>query len=166
MLLDNDFFGGPNWRVNIKRLIELKLKVSFVQGLNIRILTEEQAELLSRCRYYNGKFSKRMLSFAWDRMTKRDEETVFQGINRCLGVGIPPSHMQFFVLIGFDTTPEQDMYRVMKLADVGCRPFVMKYKKDDPYQKAFARWVNRPEIFNTCSWDEYEYNPKNRAKRE
>ena len=49
MLLDNDFFGGPNWRPNLERIIELKLRDCFVQGLNIRIITEEQALLLAQC---------------------------------------------------------------------------------------------------------------------
>ena len=64
MLLDNDFFGSPNWKEDLQRIIELDLKVCFVQGLNIRIITKEQAELLVQCRYYNGKFKKRYL-VAW-----------------------------------------------------------------------------------------------------
>src|SRR5580700_6709020 len=40
MLLDNDFFGGrPEWKPNLERIIELNLKVCFIQGLNIRIIT-------------------------------------------------------------------------------------------------------------------------------
>lgn len=46
MLLDNDFFGGPEWRANLERVIELKLKICFVQGLNIRIITVDQANCL------------------------------------------------------------------------------------------------------------------------
>jgi hypothetical protein len=44
MLLDNDFFGGTDWKVNLERIIELKIKVCFIQGLNIRIITDEEAE--------------------------------------------------------------------------------------------------------------------------
>ena len=159
MLLDNDFFGGSNWRVNLERIIELKLKVCFSQGLNIRILTPDQATLLAKCKYYNIKFDQRYLSFAWDKY--KDGMLIHKGIRICNDAGIPCNHMQFFVLIGFDTTPEQDYERVMTLRELGCMPFVMPYKRDDPYQKAFTRWVNNRAVFKSCSWEEYKYNPKN-----
>jgi hypothetical protein len=159
MLLDNDFFGGPAWEINLLRIKELGLKVCFVQGLNIRIITVEQARLLAQCNYWNSKFNQRYLTFAWDRYN--DGELIRAGIERCKVAGIPSSRMQFFILIGFDTTPEQDLERVMTLAKWGCLPFVMPYGRDDPYQKAFARWVNNRAIFRSCSWQEYRYNPSN-----
>lgn len=155
MLLDNDFFGGTNWRNNLERIIELKLKVCFSQGLNIRILTKEQAELLAKCWYYNVKFKKRYLSFAWDKY--HDGKLIMKGIDTCNNAGIPTHHMQFFILIGFDTTPEQDMERVMTLKDMGAMPFVMPYNKANAYQNAFARWVNDRAVFNSCTWEEYKY---------
>ena len=155
MLLDNDFFGGENWKGNLERIIELKLKVCFVQGLNIRIITDEQAELLSKCDYRNSKFNKKYLTFAWDKF--RDEKLIINGIERCVRSGIPTKNMQFFVLIGFDTTPEQDMHRVEMLRNLGAMPYVMPYNKDDKYQKAFTRWVNHRAIFNSVKWKDYKY---------
>lgn len=158
MLLDNDFFGGPEWRINLERIIESKLKVCFVQGLNIRIITPEQAAMLRLCNYTNSKFNQKYLTFAWDRY--QDGSIVRKGIEICNAAGIPCKHMQFFVLIGFDTTPEQDMDRVMTLAGMGCMPYAMPYNKDDPYQKAFTRWVNNRAVFKTCSFQDYKYNLK------
>lgn len=155
MLLDNDFFGGPDWDANLLRIIELKLKVCFVQGLNIRIITEEQAALLAQCNYTNSKFNQKYLTFAWDRFF--DKRLVMKGIEICNRAGIPCQHMQFFILIGFDSTPEQDYDRVMTLAKMGCMPYVMPYNRSDPYQKAFTRWVNHRATFKSCSWEEYKY---------
>lgn len=155
MLLDNDFFGSPNWKEDLKEIADLKLKVCFIQGLNIRIITTEQAELLAKCNYYNSKFDQRYLTFAWDRYN--DGKIVMAGIKRCNDAGIPCKKMQFFILIGFDTTPDQDYERVMKLREMGCMPFVMPYDKSKPYQKAFTRWVNNRAVFKTCSWDDYKY---------
>ncbi len=155
MLLDNDFFGGENWKVNIERIIELKLKVCFVQGLNIRIITSEQAELLSECNYYNSKFKKRYLTFAWDKY--KDGKIVFEGINRCNEAGIASDKMQFFVLIGYDTTHDQNMERVMSLKELGCKPFVMPYDKNNAYQKSFTRWVNYRPVFESVEWKDYKY---------
>lgn len=159
MLLDNDFFGGPNWKENLLRIIELKLRVCFVQGLNIRIITPEQADLLRQCNFQNSKFHEKYLTFAWDRYN--DGKLIMKGIKICNDAGIKSSQMQFFILIGYDSTPEQDYSRVMTLRDLGAMPFVMPYKKDDPYQKAFARWVNKRAVFKSCSWEEYKYKNKN-----
>lgn len=156
MLLDNDFFGGPEWKANLLRIIELKLKVCFIQGLNIRIITEEQAELLAQCRYTNSRFNQRYLTFAWDRFN--DGKLVRKGIDTCNKAGIPSTRMQFFVLIGFDSTHDQDLERVMTLKEWGCMPFVMPYDKSDPYQKAFTRWVNHRATFKSCDWKDYRYN--------
>jgi hypothetical protein len=159
MLMDNDFFGGANWRENLERMIELKLKVCFSQGLNIRIITDEQAILLSKCNYRNVKFKDKYLSFAWDKYN--DGKIVLEGIKRCINAGIPATHMQFFILIGYDTTPHQDRERVETLRALGAKPFIMPYNKNDKYQSAFARWVNYRPAFNSCTWEEYQYNPEN-----
>jgi hypothetical protein len=156
MLLDNDFFGIPEWRTNLIRIIELKLRVCFVQGLNIRIITQEQADLLSQCNYQNAKFHEKYLTFAWDKYN--DRKLVLKGIETCNKAGIPNNKMQFFVLIGYNTTAEQDLERVMMLRELGCMPFAMPFKKSDPYQKAFARWVNNRAVFKSCTWEDYKYN--------
>lgn len=153
MLLDNDFFGGVNWKENLERIIELKLKVCFVQGLNIRIITKEQAELLAKCNYTNSKFNQKYLTFAWDKF--HDGKIVMKGIKICNDAGIPNNKMQFFILIGFNTTHEQNLERVMILKEMGCMPFVMPYNKFDKYQNRFARYVNHRATFKSCTWEEY-----------
>lgn len=157
MLLDNDFFGGSNWKENLERIIELDLKVCFVQGLNIRIISDKQAELLAKAKYYNSKFKQRYLTFAWDNF--KDEKVIIRGIERCNKWGIPCKDMQFFVLIGYDTSPQEDSYRVEFLRKLGCKPFVMPFNKNDKYQRAYTRYVNNRIVFNSCSWENYKYNP-------
>lgn len=149
MLLDNDFFGGPAWEANLNRMIELNLKVSFVQGINIRYMPKrpDQARLLSKVRYYDAKFNDRKLSFAWDRYN--DGALIKESIAVCNEAGIPTNRMKFFVLIGFDTTHEQNYERVMTLDALGAEPYVMPYDKSTPYQRAFRRWVNRRHIFKS-----------------
>ena len=161
MLLDNDFFGGENWKANLTRIIDLNLKVNFNQGLNIRNISTEQSELLAKVRYYNTNFNQKYLTFAWDKY--HDKDRVMKGIEICNKAGIPTKNMQFFVLIGYDTSEGQDMERVSLLKELGARPFVMPYNKSDPYQKSFARWVNHRAIFNTCTWDEYKYKCLNKS---
>lgn len=153
ILLDNDFFGGPNWRDNLLEIQDRKLTVSFCQGLNIRILTEEQAAMLAQTKFSNVKFTARQVTFAWDRW--QDRRLIERGIDRCIAAGIPGYQMQFFVLIGFDTTEEQDLERVEYLRSRKCDPYAMPYDKSVPYQRRFARWVNHRAIFNSVPWREY-----------
>jgi hypothetical protein len=158
VLLDNDFFGNPLWRERIAEIRKLNLKVCFSQGLNIRIITEEQCRALASVRFWNLNQSRRQVYFAWDRFN--DEKLIDAGIERVRAAGIKAWQMGFFVLIGFDTTPEQDLYRVMKLKNLGCDPYVMPFNGDDPYQKSFKRWVNRKALFKSVKWEDYRGSVK------
>jgi hypothetical protein len=154
VLLDNDFFGNPEWKERIGELLKHDLRVCFSQGLNIRIITDEQARALASVRFWNYSLSRRQVYFAWDRF--QDEKLIDAGIERVKAAGIKAWQMAFYVLVGFDTTPEQDLYRVTKLRDLGCDPYAMPYDKKDPYQKSFCRWVNHRAIFNSVKWEDYQ----------
>ena len=153
VLLDDDFLGHPDCLEVMDEMIDRKLKVCFSQGLNIRIITEAQAERLARIRFYNTNFTGRQVTFAWDN--PKDKKSVLKGIQRCVDAGIKPYQMQFFILIGYQSTHEEDMDRVMLLKDMGADPFVMAYNKEDQYQRRFARWVNHKAIFKTVEWENY-----------
>lgn len=160
VLLDNDFFGNPQWRERVTEIHQFDLCVNFNQGLNIRIITDEQAEALASVKFYNYHQTKRQVHFAWDRFN--DEKLINAGIERVNKAGIKPWQMMFYVLIGFDTTPEQDYYRVMKLRDLGCDPFAMPYNRADIYQQRFTRWVNHKAIFKSVAWPDYKGSVKSR----
>ena len=153
VLLDNDFFGNPEWADRIEEIKDLDLKVNFSQGLNIRILSKRQAQALASVKFRNINNTSSQVTFAWDQIN--DEKVIKRGFQRVVDAGIKPWQMQFYVLIGYDTTPEEDMYRVMMIKGWGCDPYAMPYDKTDPYQKKFVRWVNRRQIFNSCSFEEY-----------
>jgi len=154
VLLDNDFFGNPDWADRIEEIKELDLRVNFSQGLNIRIISKRQAEALASVKFRNINNTSSQVTFAWDQIN--DEKVIKRGFQRVVDAGIKPYQMQFYVLIGYDTTPEEDMHRVMMLKDWGCDPYAMPYDKTDPYQKKFVRWVNRRQIFNSCSFEDYK----------
>ena len=160
VLLDNDFFGNPEWADRVEEIRTHDLRVNFSQGLNIRLITEEQAAALASVKFRSpsGKFPQ--VHFAWDQFGKGTEKLIDRGIQRCLDVGLRPYQMAFYVLIGFNTTPEQDHYRVTKLRDLGCDPYAMTFNKHDPYQRDFSRWVNQKAIFNSVPWSEYVVSKK------
>lgn len=156
MLLDNDFFGNPEWNDRIVEILKHGLRVSFSQGLNIRIITDEQAAALASVRFRNMSGEKKQVHFAWDQWGKGTEKLVDEGFARVTAAGIKPYQMAFFVLIGWHTTEEQDLYRIDKLHGMGCDVFVMPYDRSNPYQKALARWNNR-FVWRSVPWPEYRY---------
>jgi len=153
VLLDDDFLGHPRWEDVFIELADRKLKVCFSQGLNIRTITEKQAHLLGKISLWNHKFTYRQIAFAWDN--PKDEKTILRGFNRCVEAGIKPYKMQFYVLIGYDSTPEEDLHRVETLRKLGANPFAMAYDRTVQYQKDFQRWVNHKAIFKTVKFKDY-----------
>lgn len=153
ILLDDDFFGQPEWEDKCLEILDLKLKVCFSQGVNIRVLTDNQAEYLSKIKFHSTNFTNRIITFAWDQY--RDKKLIKRGFDKCLNAGIKPYQMQFFILIGYDTTPEEDMERIETIRNWGGLPFVMSYDRNDTYQRKLQRWVNHRAIFKSVSWKEY-----------
>ena len=153
VLLDNNLTAAPmeHWRRIVGQLTSRRLVADFTQGLDARLLTEEHAADLARIR------TAKRIHFAWD--SPADEPAVRRAVE-LLRRRLPLGRLTFYVLIGFDTTPAEDLYRVETLRGLGVDSFVMPYQKADTYQAAFARWVNRKAIFKTVPWERYAGRPR------
>jgi len=146
VLLDPNLLAAPNWRQTLEDLIREGVEVDFNQGLDIRLVTEEAARLLRKVRY--GRY----LRFAWDLM--QTEAQVRRGLETLRRAGIPPSRCMFYMLIGFNTTYEEDLYRVRVLRGMGADVFVMAYRSN-PYTRAFSSWANVPSISKIYDFGAY-----------
>ncbi len=144
---DNNFFAGPKWHLALADLVIMGQPVDFAGGIDARILTETQCLALVRLKHH------KQIKIAWDN-PKEDLEPKLQDIIKI----IKPYRLMCYVLIGYWSTPEEDLYRVETLRKLKIDPFVMPYNKKDPYQKAFARWVNHKACFASTSWKKYKYN--------
>lgn len=82
-----------------------------------------------------------------------NEEHVKAGIAALNKAGIKPYRLRFYVMVGYNTTWEQDYHRFAVLRDLGAEPFIMCYEGSSPKLRAFARWVNR-FIYKKYSWEE------------
>jgi len=152
MLLDNNMNSDDyHFRRILNQLIEEKVRTNFNQGLDIRCLNEDQAHLLSKVRLW------KQIHFAWDLIQL--EKWVRRGIE-ILDQYQLKNRVMFYVLIGYNSTPEEDLYRVEALRGLGVDPFVMPYDKFNDYQKRFARWVNHKAIFKSVKWEDYEVGKK------
>jgi hypothetical protein len=142
-VMDNNFFANPEWEQSIKWLKDTGQKTEF-QGVDARILDYDMAQALNSLKHY------KTIKFAWD-----NPEDDFIPILDKITKWIKPYKLMCYVLIGYNSTPEQDLYRVETLRKFKISPFVMPFNKRDRYQMDFGRWCNRKELFKSCSFKDY-----------
>lgn len=141
---DNNFFANPQWRSAIKWLQAKSLPVEFL-NIDARIIDKEQAESILTLKH------QKQIKIAWDN----PKENLIPKLRQIIK-WIKPYRLMCYVLIGYWSTPEEDMHRVEMLRELGIDPFVMPYNKKDLYQRAFARWVNHKAIFKKVKWKDYK----------
>jgi hypothetical protein len=145
-LLDANLTAHPDCLGYLEELAASSAQVDFSQGVDVRLMTPEIATALSKVRRY------KQLHIAWDNPA--DERSVERGI-ASLMAAMPRGSVMAYVLIGYNTTPEQDMMRVRRLSEWGVDPFVMPYNRTDTYQRRFARWVNHKAVYKSVAWEAY-----------
>ncbi len=143
-VMDDNFFACEAWPEAIERLVAWGQPVDFQNGIDVRLYRPEHARALKRLRW-----AKR-LRCAWD-----DPHVDLREDIRRLAADWPQHKLMCYVLIGYDSTAAEDLWRVQELAGMGIDPFVMPYHRNDPYERRFARWVNHKAIFRSVAWEDY-----------
>jgi hypothetical protein len=152
-LCDPNTLACKDWKDILQQLIDSKAYVDFNQGVDIRLMTEEKAEMLSRIKL-------KTVHFAYDRyQDKKIIEPKFKTFRNVSGWG--RSKVQVYVLTNFDTTPSQDLERIYFLRSLDFSPYVMIYDKDHTEKGSFVRhlqrWVNNRFLFwGIDNFDDYE----------
>ena len=160
-LLDNDFFGGPEWQERIAEIRDGGFRVSFTQGINVRAMTEEVAESLASVQYRDDGFSTRRLYTAWDNL--KDEDVFFKGVDTLENAGVPPKHLMAFMLIGFDKKENWDrlFHRFNRMVERGIKPYPMVFDQNRRDLKMFQRWVVTG-LYRAVRWEDYDAGYKNK----
>ena len=138
----------------LKQLSGTNSTVSLNQGMDCRLLTEENI-------YWVNKIRIPTMYFAWDYM--KEEKPVIKGLElyNKFGKIQAKSNKLVYVLVNFDTTMEENLYRIYKLRDMGYAPYVMIYNKPSASReiKDLQRWVNNRYIFWSCEkFEDYKKN--------
>lgn len=153
VLLDANILACPDWPEHFREIRERGLTVCFSQGLDIRYVNDMVAEELAKLKVSDLHRNHSRIWFAWDR--PENEEHVRAGIASLNRAGIKSYRLRFYVLVGYNTTWEQDWHRFSILRDLRAEPFIMCYEGAGPKQKAFAHWVNR-FYYKSCSFDDFK----------
>lgn len=122
-LLDPNLLACKDWEELLQQLIDSKARVNFNQGLDIRMMTERKAEMLSQ-------IPIEAIHFAWDRYEDKDiiqpKFKIFREKSK-----VNPHDLQVYCLVGDreKTVLDSDLERIYWLRDNGYAPYIMIYEK-------------------------------------
>ena len=146
-LLDPNILACKDHEKLLQQLIDSKAKVDINQGVDIRLTNPDNIKLLNQIK-------TPLIHFAWDN--PNDDLTEYFKRYSDLTTIKSDRNKIVYVLTNFNSTIDQDLYRIYTLRDLGYSPYVMIYQKDtaDKQIKRLARWVNNRFIF--CSCEKFE----------
>lgn len=148
-LLDDNILGDPELFSRLSEELSRKNKRVRFEALDIRFVDDQTAAALSLLTLHQGR-----LHFSWDGA--HCDSTIEPGVKTLARHGLKPWRLTFYVLVGYNTTIDYDLFRIETLRSIGCDPFVMPYDKSDRYQRDLARWCNHKAIFNSVPFQKYK----------
>lgn len=151
-LLDPNILAAKEHKDLLKQLADSGAWVDFTQGLDARLLTEENIELIRKIKVKN-------VHFAWDNIA--DEKIIVPKLKLFKEkTGLDKRKITVYVLTNFNSTLQEDLHRVYTLREIGAAPYIMIYEKQSAPKKIkdLQRWVNNRIIWysnETATFEEY-----------
>lgn len=150
-LLDPNLLACNEHLTLLQQLIDSKAVVDFTQGLDARLINENNIEMLA-------KIKVKMVHFAFDLM--KNEKAIIKGLKIYKEyTGVDERKTGVYILTNYDTTHDEDLYRVYAVRDLGYMPYVMIYNKPSAPQitKDLQRWCNSRFIYRASGKDFSKY---------
>lgn len=143
-LLDPNILACKDHEKLLLQLAESGARIDFTQGLDIRFTNSDNIELINKIR-------TPMLHFAWDN-PKEDLTNYFVKFAK-QSIVKSDRNKAVYVLTNFNSSIEEDLYRIYTLRDLGYSPYVMIYQKENaPHEiRRLQRWCNCRWIFRSCA---------------
>ena len=151
VILDPNITACPDKFNLYEQYINTNAMLDFSQGLDIRLITEKDMEYINQMRI-------KMPHFAWDN-PKDDLKEKFklfsERFRRKSNIGM------VYCLTNYNSTMQENLYRIYTLRDMGYDPYVMIYDKEHAPKEIrdLQRWCNNKIIFKSCkTFEEYKKN--------
>ena len=143
VLMDPNILACPDWEDLLGQLADSGAEIDINQGADVRLLTPDKAEALSRLKM-------KRIHFAWDG--KEDLEPMFRTAAEPFGKMIRAHRVSVYVLTNYNTDMDWNLHRIYTLRDLGYDPYVMVYDKEHaPHEiRRLQRWCNNKIIFKKC----------------
>lgn len=152
VLMDPNLLACPDRVELLTQLVNSKAWVEVNQGFDCRLLDEQTIALINQIKLKN-------IHFAWDYMHESDR--VLAGLElyaKHATRRVSGAYGAVYVLTNYDTTMEENLYRIYTLRDMGYDPYVMIYDKPHAPKeiKRLQRWCNSKWIFKKVNkFEEY-----------
>lgn len=158
-LLDPNILACREHLDLLQQLVDSKAWVDFTQGLDARFITEENLKLLKQIKI-------KMIHFAFDFM--KNEKQIIKGLALVKEhLRISDRNSVVYMLTNYDTSLEDDFYRVRKLKEFGYMPDVRIYRKSAlprPHiLRDLQRWCNNRMLYRSC--DFFDYVPRKDGRK-
>ena len=157
VLLDANILACKNRKELLQQLIDSKAKVDFNQGLDARFITPEIAEMLKQIK-------TKTYHLAFDFV--KNEKQVIKGLKTFVDIVQPDErNTSVYILTNFDTTFEEDYYRVKKVQELGLTPDIRIYRKftAPKLTRDLQRWCNNRFVYRSTP-DFMDYIPRKDGK--
>lgn len=151
--LDNNFLALPNHTELLHELIDKKIKCQFNQGLDIRLITENNAELLSQLNYI-GEYIFAFDSLAIQQIVEKNLAILKKYIRGDWKI-------KFFIYCHPDLSIPNDVYyRIMWCKENKVLPYFMRHQDCWRSQNVrtyndFSAWCNQPGIFKNHTYEQF-----------
>lgn len=133
----------------LEQLRDSKAKIDFNQGLDIRLVNERNLALLKEIKL-------KSIHFAFDRWQDKD---IIEPKLRLFAekTSFIRNKVMVYILCNYDTTLEQDIYRIQLCRELNFSPYPMIYDKMhcDPIYKKLQRWCNNFIFWSVPTFDDY-----------
>lgn len=149
-LLDPNLLACKDNIELLQQLIDSGAWIDFTQGLDIRLMTDEATEKIKQLKI-------KMIHFAWDYMKYSD--LIIKNLKQFKeATNIDMRKARVYVLTNYDTTHEEDLYRIYKLKELGYDPYIMIFDKQHAPKRLrkMQRWVNNKFIFRSGQAETFE----------
>ena len=151
-LLDPNILACKEHLNLLKQLADSGASVDFTQGIDARLITDENIKALTAVRVSG-------MHFAFDYI--ENEKAILKGLKiyaenvdlkkqaKCRNV--------VYILTNYNTTFEQDWYRVSKVRELGFVPYVMIYRKGTAPKitRYLQRWSNNRILYNSTDFMDF-----------
>ena len=141
-VLDPNITACREKRDLFRQYMETNATITFNQGLDIRLLNDEDIDDINAMRVKN-------LHFAWDNPNDNLEpkfRNFAEQFKRKSNIAM------VYVLTNFNSSMDENLYRIYTLREMGYDPFVMVYDKmNAPKEiRKLQRWCNNKFVFKSC----------------
>lgn len=151
-LLDPNILASADHMDLLEQLANSKALVDFTQGLDARMLTDENIDVLKRIRI-------KRIHFAWDNPKDKTVPKALEMFSEKYGLNPKANNVVVYLLTNYWSTHQQDLERVQWLREHFFVPYVMIYNKPSAPRETrlLQRWVNNKIVFNKVkTFDEFD----------